>query len=346
MFWRQPRLWALLATASFVGLLLGIAYIGLASAQQDPVAKGRYIFQLSGCADCHGANLAGYKEGNPPAPPGSLPFGQQFDLGPLGKVNARNITSDKDTGIGNWSDSQILNAVRRGQGADGKPLIPVMPYATYSGMSDEDARNLVAFLRTAPAVNNKVPANQLSVPPGFQFPSPQLYTAPANAPASPPTARGAYLVRNLGACTDCHSPRGADGLPDNSRYLQGGVIEGFPAPNLTPSNREGVGGWTEQQIATTLKTGQRPSGGRPLVGPMAGVVGQPGQSGLSNLTDQDALAIAAFLKSGPTAFDPASGPRSGSPALGADPMLVGLLLVAVGWIARRRWRLKRQPSDA
>src|SRR6476646_1050707 len=263
---------------SAVGLmLLGVAGTARAeNLEQLPAgdaAHGKYIFQLASCAGCHGSNLGGFRAGGPPELPQSAPFGENF-AGPFGSVPARNISQDRETGIGGWTDQQIAEAIRNGRNSRGEQLFPIMPYLTYHGMSDQDLADLVAFLRTVPATSNRVPDRQLNGP---VPPLPPLPPSPAAAPAGSGVARGAYLVGGVVLCGDCHTPMTDQGGPDMSRQLAGGLVprEGGRfevAPNITPDQSTGIGRWSEADIIQLLKTGQRPGGGRGVGGLMRLVI--------------------------------------------------------------------------
>src|SRR4051812_39496262 len=124
------RLAAPLVVAALVALSLVVG-VGSPSADAQGTTgnaqRGKYVFQLASCAGCHGQNLAGWREGGPPEQPESAPFGELFE-GPFGKVPAANITQDKETGIGDWTDQQILDAVRNGRTTENELLFPIMPY--------------------------------------------------------------------------------------------------------------------------------------------------------------------------------------------------------------------------
>lgn len=296
-----------------VGLLVTLWLAFLTAAQTapgsggDPV-KGQYIFAAAGGCGCHGANLAGYNAAG-------SPFGEKFS-GPFGTVYPRNITSDKATGVGDWTDAQLLNAIRNGVDDEGHQLFPIMPYMTFHFMSDADASDLIAFLRTVPAVTNDVPDDQLSIP----VPEvPPLPPSPATSPASG-LARGQYLVTAVSDCGGCHTPTDDQGAPDRTKVLAGSLIpsEGgtfMVAPNITPSNATGIGYWTTQNIATLIQTGTAPNG-RKVHDLMAEVIGGGFRGlGFNQLTDADARAIATFVKSVPAVTSiPKAPPAAGGPA--------------------------------
>lgn len=282
-----------------VGRVVALAMVGLvaggcAIGGGADSGQGRYIYYASGGCGCHGPSLAGYKAGGPPELPASAPFGELF-TGPFGSVAAANISPDKEFGLGQWTDEQVIRAIRDGIDNHGQPLYPIMPYNSFHFMSDQDARNLVAFLRSQRAIANKVPERKLNgpVPPIPSLPSP-----PATAPTGG-VERGEYLVTAVSDCGSCHTPRTTDGRPDSTKLLAGAAFrrpngQFEIAPNITPDKDTGIGNWTEKQIATLIRTLVRPDGSTidgSMVGPVIG--------GYDKLTDDDARDIAAYLKTVP-----------------------------------------------
>ena len=253
-----------------------------AAPKGDPI-RGAYVFATTGGCGCH-MGQAGFLAG-----------GNKFE-GPFGVVYAPNITADPKTGIGAWTEQQIVDALRLGKRPDGKQLFPAMPYAIYSGMADQDAYDLAAYLLTVTPVENAVPGRELTAEPAPFTPA---APPPAVAP-SDPIERGRYLVASVSRCADCHSPRAADGSFDMTRYLGGRVVGPSAIPNLTPDNETGLGQWSEEDIITLLRTGRRPDGSQ-VRGGMANAI----RGGFKDLNDEDARAIAAFLKSlPPVPFNP------------------------------------------
>lgn len=242
----------------------------------DP-ERGGYIFAVTTGCGCHfNRDLA--------APAG----GNKFE-GPFGVVYASNITSDAETGIGTWSETDIVNALRLGVRPDGSQLHPIMPYMAYSNLADQDAYDLAAALKMVPPVVNAVPASELAAAPA-PF-------APANPPpATAPTEgveRGAYIVA-VANCGRCHTPRGENGAPDMARFLAGAPMQDTIAPNLTPHESSSISFLTEAEIASFLLTGVYDDG-TPVEGPMKMII----DNGTSRLTEADTLAIAQYLKSLP-----------------------------------------------
>ncbi|HEX9016286.1 MAG TPA: c-type cytochrome [Chloroflexota bacterium] len=285
---RHSRLGLAMAAVSTLFLMALFAMSALAAplGAGDP-ARGKYIFEAAGGCGCHGPDLAGFR----PDAPGQ--GGAAFQ-GPFGTVTAKNITPDGDTGIGGWTDAQIQGAIQNGVDNQGLPLFPIMPYMSYHSMSTADAADLVAFLRTVPAVSNNVPDNTLNVP----VPTPpQLPPSPATAPTSG-TDRGRYLATAVGLCSDCHTPDMPSGAPDLGKFLAGANNPGIgAAPNLTPDKVTGLGNWSDTEILGVLRNGVTPEG-TDVKGLMSEVIyGSPiAGGGYNKLTDSDLRSIVAFLR--------------------------------------------------
>lgn len=275
--------WSLAAVA----LLVAAA---VAAEPGDP-ARGRTIFALAGGCGCHTP-----AEG--PVGAGGRPLRT-----PIGTFYGTNITPDRETGIGAWSDAQIVAAIRTGDRRGQGVTAPVMPYYQYAGMADRDVEDLVAYLRTLPAVRRE------NRPPDLALPLPRLAyrawrflftwkrTPPAAAPAEP-IARGRYLVDHVSLCGDCHTPRTRVGTLDETRYLAGSVQgpDGRGVPNITPDPSTGVGEWTAEDLTEVLATGMLPNFDN-VQGLMAEMVeGYGGGPGYAAAADDDRRAIAAYLK--------------------------------------------------
>lgn len=272
----------------------------------DP-GRGAYVFAAAAGCGCH-ITEAGFLAG-----------GTKYE-GPFGTVHSKNLTSDPETGLGNWTEAEIVTAFRTGKTKDGEQLFPIMPYHTFSGMADQDAYDLAAFIKTAPPIKNALPEDKLNFPvPAFN---------PPPAPATAPTEgleRGKYLVNNVSDCGGCHTPTDAQGNPDMSKILAGAPVEGELSANITPDEATGIGKWTAEQIANLLKTGQKPDGSS-VKGLMMLVV----QGGFSKLTDADRLAIANYIKTVPAVNNvpqlPAPLPSTGM-ALSREQTLFGSVLL-------------------
>jgi mono/diheme cytochrome c family protein len=274
-----------------------VAFSASAAWGADPadVARGKYIFGATGGCGCHTE-----PKGQPNA------GGKKFD-GAFGTVYSANITPDRQTGIGDWTDEQIITAIRLGRRPTGERLVPVHPFTSFNGMAEEDLKALVAFLRTVPPVHRANTPKRITVPLFESVFLPAWLMTFAAKEMPPPAApvsglpRGEYLVRSVGHCGECHTPRSAMTMAvDNARFLAGNSKktgpEGQAAPNLTP-DRTGLGKWTEEQIVTFLGTGNRPDG-EMAAGLMAGNI-QGTLAGYKDMTTADLHAIAQYLKSIP-----------------------------------------------
>ena len=294
----------------------GSAAAGSDTAAPGPDAKlverGAYVAKAGGCLVCHTAI-------GPTGPDFANAGGGGLEMpDAIGTWRTPNITPDKGTGIGNWTDEQIIAAVRTGVRPDGKKLYPIMPYMNYNGMTDDDAKALVAFLRTLKPVERTVAPNK------------DLKMAPIDAPkpsngpddASDPVKHGQYLA-SIMLCSHCHWTPKKDfsGPVDMNHMFSGGLVFEIPmlgkgklySANITSDPETGIGKWTEEQIATTIKTMVRPDG-RPIFGPMQFL-----QGGWSQLEDSDIKAVAAFIKTLPPVKNkvPASNFKPNGPPPGA-----------------------------
>jgi len=229
--------------------------------------------------------------------------GRKYD-GPFGTVYSTNITPDRQTGIGGWTDDEIITAIRLGRRPNGERLIPVHPYPVFNGMAEEDLRALVAFLRSLPAVNRAKEPKKIVVPLFESVFLPAWLAAFAPRETPPPTAptsglaRGEYLVRAVSHCGECHTPRGVTYATDNSRFLGGNQKgpDGDPVPNITPDKDTGLT-WSEEEIAEFLESGTKPDGDG-AQGLMDEVI-HGTAAGYKDLTKDDRLAIARYLKTIP-----------------------------------------------
>jgi mono/diheme cytochrome c family protein len=222
---------------------------------------------------------------------------------PFGTFFGTNITADRETGLGRWTDDEIIAAIRDGDLPNGKVEAPVMPYYLYAGMADRDVRDLVAYLRTLPAVRRENREHEVTLPfPRLAFRLWRLLFAPAvTADAEAPTAgveRGRYLADHVAICQDCHTQRNRVGALRDDMYLAGtrDGPDGRPVPNVTPDVETGVGDWDEYDLTQLLDSGMEPNFDN-VQGMMAEVVdGFGGGPGYGDAPDADLAAIAAYLK--------------------------------------------------
>lgn len=224
------------------------------------VTRGEYIVRsVAVCGHCHAQD--------PRNPDGPLSGGMAFRNWRLGTVRASNLTSDPATGLGAWSEAEIMRAVRNGLDRHGRVLAPVMPYAWFSGMSERDALAVARYLRTLEPVRNVVRQehNLIYAIGEALLLEPEAAEQPI-APARAPTAEyGQYLALHVALCADCHTPReGLRNTPDMERLFAGTADppDGFPANprNITPDHSTGIGAWSEQDFVRTLRTGVTPEG--------------------------------------------------------------------------------------
>jgi len=256
-------------------------------AAETPLERGKYLMNsIVACGNCH----------TPKGPNGKAIAGKELSGGdpinaPVFRAMPGNITPDKETGIGNWTDDQITDAIRNGKRPDGTIIGPPMPIAFYRGMSDTDVKAIVAYLRTVPAISNKLEKStyKIPLPPGYGPP----VTHVADVPRTNHVAYGKYLATGLGHCMDCHTPD-IQGRADLTRIGAGGNPFEAPnggvviSPNLTPGNPNGVAGWTNQQVKDAITKGVRPD--RPLVRLKA-------FDWYQNMTSADLNDLVAFLRS-------------------------------------------------
>ncbi len=277
------------------GSLLLVASAPRSGAEPAPdqlVARGQYVFSLAGGCACHTV-----PKGVPNA------GGRAFPL-PLAKVYSTNITSDKETGLGNWTDQQIRDAMVKGVRPNGEKLLPVMPYDAYSGMADEDLQALIAYLRTLKPVRKETPPLETWAPlyrrAGTFFWSRFVAKSYTSVP-KPPAAgaeRGRYLVEHVSLCVDCHTPRNSMGIPQPSLYLAGakkGPPLNVEVPNITPDKETGIGDWSRESIADLIQTGSKPD-----LDNVQGLMAEVIEAGYKNMKREDALAIADYLKTVPS----------------------------------------------
>src|SRR5215470_4813180 len=256
------------------------------------LANGEVLFNAGGCASCHATPNQEDKR----KLGGGLALATQF-----GTFRVPNLSPDPRFGIGAWSEEQFVNAMLRGVGRNNEHLYPAFPYTSYQRMKLDDVRDLFAFLRTLPAEASPNRAHELPFPfnvrrgvgvwkliylDGKQFVPDPSRSAALN--------RGAYLVEGPSHCAECHSERDLlGGIIPERRFAGGPDPEGKGwIPNITPG-ANGIGAWSDKDIAYLLETGTTPD--YDSVGSsMADVVVNTGK-----LPGPDREAMAAYLKTLP-----------------------------------------------
>jgi mono/diheme cytochrome c family protein len=252
----------------------------------DLAPRGRYLAAAADCVACHTAE-------------GGAPWagGRPFEM-PMGTLYATNISPDPAYGIGSWTRADFHRAMRDGVAKGGRHLYPAMPYVSYRQMSEADVDAIFAYMTTRQPMAVADREDSLPFPYVRQF---MTFWNLLNLPRSVPEPdaqksaewnRGRYLVDALGHCGECHTPRDITMGMMPSRYLQGAVIEGVDAPDITPEGLARLG-FAPERLAHFMRTGMGPEGVMGFA--MYDVVHHSTQY----LTDDDAAAMAAYLAGEP-----------------------------------------------
>jgi len=273
------------------------AILGGPAAAESQLERGKYLVEtIMGCGNCHTPQGP-----NGPMMDRALSGGPPIEEGKLFTARPSNITPDRETGIGKWTDAQIKLAIREGRRPDGTLIGPPMPFSQYSGIADSDLDAVVAYLRSVPAINNAVAKSTypIKLPPAWGPPIDKPVTAPS---ATDKLAYGAYLAGPLGHCVECHTPMGADGRFQYATLLGAGGLQ-FHGPwglsvakNITSDPEHGLGKWTDGEIERAIRTGIDKDG-HPLKPPM-------GFGYYSKVSADDMAALIAWLRSLPAKKTP------------------------------------------
>lgn len=282
-----------LAPLVFTALLISCGEaVPARAADEAAITRGAYLALAADCGACHtdkknqGAPLAG-------GPPLTTPFGTFY--GP-------NITPDKTTGIGDWTEDQFKRALRQGINEHGAYMYPVFPFTSFTNLSDRDASDLYAYLMSVPPVTHLAPRNEVKFPFGWRplllgwrllfFKEGPLQPI---AGQSDEWNRGRYLAEAVAHCEECHTPRNFLGGLDRARAYAGNPHgpDGQDAPDITSDKKDGIGDWKLADIVELLTAGDTPDGEYVGKG-MADVV-----DGTSKLTDADRHALAVYIQSLP-----------------------------------------------
>ena len=220
---------------------------------------------------------------------------------PFGTLYSTNITPDKETGIGNYSDQDFLNAVHRGKRRDGAWLYPAMPYTSYTYITDADALAIKAYLFSLAPVRAPAPENTLAFPFNQRWamsfwsalfnPDTRFEPDPSK---SPEWNRGAYLAEALAHCGECHTPRNLAFALDNRKKFAGAVTAGWRAYNISSDKATGVGGWRDEDLVSYLSTGHATGHGT-----ASGPMGEAVDHSFSQMAPEDIRAMVAYLRSVP-----------------------------------------------
>lgn len=260
-------------------------------ATPEKLVRGEYLVRgVLGCLDCHSEH-----DWNTPGGqlvPGREGAGTVFPAEGLpGRIIAPNITPDRETGIGSWTDDEIGRAIREGVSQDGHALFPLMPYSNFRRLSDEDLAATVVFLRSLAPIRNSLPRTEIAFPVRYLIRTvPQPLTEPVpNPDLSTPEKRGEYLT-TLASCAECHTPL-VRGMPDSARPFAGGQVFKGPwgtatSANITP-HTTGIAYYNEKLFIDALRTGNVM--GRQLNPIMP-------WDGYRHMNDEDLKAVFAYLR--------------------------------------------------
>ncbi len=273
----------------------------------DKLTHGRYLVEtVAGCGNCHTPHL----------PDLSLDPSKKFSGAfvirePVFEAHAANITSDMETGIGSWSEDDIVHAIRNGQRPDGTYLGPPMSFGWYRGMSDTDVHAIAAYIKSVPAVRNVLPKST------YQFPLTGYGPPVTHVPDMPKTDQvnyGAYLAGPIGHCMDCHTTYVAGridmkqlgrGGNQYTNLFNGGVTA--VSANITSDSSAGLGSWTDDEIKRAITMGVSRNG-RVLAKAMA-------FSLYAKMEPSDLNALVAYLRTLP----PLGAANAPAPAPTAKP---------------------------
>ena len=257
-------------------------------AQADAIRRGEYLAKVGDCLACHTTTDGGQ------AFAGGLPIAT-----PFGTFYTPNITPDPATGLGKWSEADFINVMKEGIRPDGSNSFPAFPYVYFNRIHDSDLKDIWAYLKALPPVNQENQGNTLPFPMnlrlaqyGWKIPFfyPDRGEFKPDKSRSEAWNRGAYIVEGLGHCSMCHTPMNLLGASKKKYYLTGQLIEGYWAPDIT---RRGLETSTRAQVAEVFKDSDLINKAGDVRGPMADV----NHNSLRYLTTEDALAVAEYLKS-------------------------------------------------
>src|ERR1700677_5099930 len=263
-------------------------------AKASLVERGEYLAHAADCMVCHttqgGQEYAG---------------GLGFKL-PFGTLYSTNITPDKETGIGNYSDQDFLNAVHRGTRRDGARLYPAMPFTSYTYITDADALAIKDYLFSLPPVHAVASVNTLTFPFNQRW-AMTFWSALFNPDTrfEPDTSkssewnRGAYLAEALAHCGECHTPRNLAFALNNRRKFMGAVTAGWRAFTISSDKATGTGGWRDDDLVSYLAVGHATGHGT-----ASGPMGEAVDRSFSQLAPTDIRAVVAYLRSVPAVGSP------------------------------------------
>jgi len=262
----------------------------------EAIERGKYLAEaMTGCSACH-SPIDESRPGDFPQP-GLEYAGRIFPAGSgfPGKIVAPNLTPDPETGIGQWTDGEIVRAVREGVSRDGRPLFPLMNYPNYRDLSDADALSIVAYLRTRKPIRRDNGRTELDFPVGMMIRMvPRPLEGPPRGVPEAGVERGRALLKIM-MCGECHTPRDDRGNPIAGKELAGGnEFKGkwgaVYAANITSHPSSGIGAYSNDDLKRVFREGKNRAGRELWVMPW---------SITRNLTEPDVDALIAALREVP-----------------------------------------------
>ncbi len=256
-----------------------------AASSAETIAQGKALSEAGGCASCHTAD---------PAKP--FAGGKRIET-PFGGVYSPNLTPDRDTGIGAWSDEEFFRALHYGVAPDGSRYYPAFPYPYFTKLTRNDILSIRAYLATLTSIRSKTLSPELWWPLNYRvvmrlwnwlFFRPGIFQP--DQTKSTEWNRGSYLVSSVAHCGACHTPKNILGGDRRGRDLAGGMVNGYFAPRLDAATRSGLKSWSVDDIIEYLQSGRNAKSH--AGGPMAEVV----VNSTSKISDADVRAIAVYLK--------------------------------------------------
>jgi mono/diheme cytochrome c family protein len=266
------------------------SFASISSSRAQPsVEHGRYLVDaILGCADCHSPKGPDKK----PIPGREFSGGNKTYNAEAYSVTASNLTSDKETGLGDWTANDLKLLFREGIRPDGVPVAPIMPVNFYKAITDEDIESIASYLKTLSAIKNSVPTPSYLKETKFDVVPDAALVYSAKQMAMDPVSRGRYLA-TLGHCLLCHTPS-VDGVTDYERNAgRGGKrMGGILVPNITSSKTAGIGDWSDEDIRRALTKGIGRDGHELQDPPMPWAI-------FANLTSSDVSSLVAWLRTLP-----------------------------------------------
>lgn len=268
------------------------------------IKRGEYLAQnVAQCIHCHSQrDLTKYSGPVVPGTEGGGGFAFVPQFGLPGTFYGKNITPDKETGIGSWTDEEVLRAVTQGISKNGDTLFPLMPYVSYNRMAKEDLLNIIAYIRTLKPIKNSVPARQMMVPIAMAYPGKMLQPSidgNQRPDESDKLKYGQYLM-TMASCVDCHTPLSPQGLDMSRMYAGGHVFDAghfkVASANITSDVETGIGNLTEEQFMNRFTQYRKKeaydfkAGEQNTIMPVIEIAG---------MTDDDLKALFAYMKTIP-----------------------------------------------